>query len=519
MIKKIKGSLFAKIFAITFLLTSICCVLTYTVISWLVPKTYSTTLDANLENTVSSFITELQTMSPLESGKLFDEFLLNNNGVLLQLFDENGKAIELPSQGAKEFPHFLDGGIATENTDPAAYRATHSYLFSFAGLDTFYTLTVAGSAHEVDLLRNTLANVFIILFFVILIIATLASMIYSRYVTRPVLRLSAVSKNMSALNFNWNCEEDRTDEVILIIATLASMIYSRYVTRPVLRLSAVSKNMSALNFNWNCEEDRTDELGVLAHSLNEMSKKLSAALENLQAANIKLQADIEHEKELEQAQLDFFSAVSHELKTPITIIKGQTEGMILNVGDYQDRNKYLSRSLEIINTMESMAQEILTVSRMKSSKVGLRKEKMDFSDLLKREYALFEDLIVQKEIDWNENISPALQIVVDKMLIQKAINNIVSNAILYSPRGSSIYMDAFSKNGSVVFQIENSGVHIPEAEIPKLFDAFYRMEQSRNRKTGGSGLGLYIVKTILEQHNIIYSLKNTDRGVLFSIRF
>ena len=195
------------------------------------------------------------------------------------------------------------------------------------------------------------------------------------------------------------------------------------------------------------------------------------------------------------------------------------DNIILNVGDYQDRNKYLSRSLEIINTMESMVQEILTVSRMKSSKVGLRKEKMDFSDLLKREYALFEDLIVQKEIDWNENISPALQIAADKMLIQKAINNIVSNAILYSPRGSSIYMDAFSKNGSVVFQIENTGVHIPEAEISKLFDAFYRMEQSRNRKTGGSGLGLYIVKTILEQHNIIYSLKNTDRGVLFSIRF
>ena len=101
-------------------------------------------------------------------------------------------------------------------------------------------------------------------------------------------------------------------------------------------------------------------------------------LENLRCANIKLQADIEHEHELEQAQLDFFSAVSHELKTPITVIKGQTEGMILNVGDYQDRNKYLLRSLEIINTMENMVQEILTVSRMKSSKVGLRKEKIDF---------------------------------------------------------------------------------------------------------------------------------------------
>ncbi len=197
-----------------------------------------------------------------------------------------------------------------------------------------------------------------------------------------------------------------------------------------------------------------------------------------------MQADIEHEKELEQAQLDFFSAVSHELKTPVTIIKGQTEGMLLNVGDYQDRDKYLSRSLEIIDTMESMVQEILTVSRMKSSKVGLRKEKMDFSDLLKREYVLFEDLIVQKEIDWNENVSPALQIVADKMLIQKAINNIVSNAILYFPRGSSIYMDAFSENRSVVFQIENTGVHIPEAEIPKLFDVFIGWSNHAIEKQG-----------------------------------
>lgn len=80
-------------------------------------------------------------------------------------------------------------------------------------------------------------------------------------------------------------------------------------------------------------------------------------------------------------------------------------------------------------------------------------------------------------------------------------------------------MDAFSKNGAVVFQIENTGVHIPEAEIPKLFDAFYRMEQSRNRKTGGSGLGLYIVKTILEQHNIIYSLKTQTEGYCFQSNF
>ena len=291
------------------------------------------------------------------------------------------------------------------------------------------------------------------------------------------------------------------------------------MTRPVLRISDVSKRMAELDFSWRCKEGRTDELGTLAHSLNEMSQRLSASMADLKSANEKLQADIERERALEQAQLDFFSAVSHELKTPITVIKGQTEGMILNIGDYQDRNKYLMRSLEIINTMESMVQEILTVSRMKSSKVGLRKESIQFSDMLKQEYALFEDLIVQKGIEWNESITPSLCVVGDKALLQKAINNLVSNAIAYSPEGSSIYLTAFAEEGSVQFLLENTGVHIPDSELPKLFEAFYRVEHSRNKRTGGSGLGLYIVKTILEQHQAEYRIENTNRGVLFTIRF
>ena len=281
--------------------------MTYVVISWLVPKTYSTTLDDSLDNSVTSLIADLAVLTPLESGKVFDEILLNNNGVLLQLFDVDNNEIELPSQDSRKFPIPVDSGMATESADPTAYRATHSYLFSFADTEDIYTLVVAGSAHEVNLLKDTLSNIFFTLFF-----------------------------------------------IILLIAIAAAIVYSRYVTKPVLELSNVSKKMSELDFSWKCKEKRTDELGILVHSLNEMSQKLSATMEHLKNANVKLQADIEHKRELEQAQLDFFSAVSHELKTPITVIKGQTEGMILNVGDYQDRNKYLARSLEIINTLEGL---------------------------------------------------------------------------------------------------------------------------------------------------------------------
>ena len=375
MIEKVKRSLFAKIFIVTFLLTSFCCMITYGVIAWLVPKTYSTTLDTSLDSAVNSFLAEVECVTPLESGKLFDEFVLNQNGVLIQLFDSSNNEIELPSQSSSVFPVFVTSGVAIESDDPAAYRATHSYIFTFADSDEVYTLTIAGSAQEVDLLKDTLGGIFLVLLF-----------------------------------------------VVLLVAVLASIVYSHYVTRPVLRISGVSRRMAQLDFSWKCKEGRTDELGTLAHSLNEMSQRLSASMADLKSANEKLQADIERERALEQAQLDFFSAVSHELKTPITVIKGQTEGMILNIGDYQDRNKYLMRSLEIINTMEGIVQEILTVSRMKSSKVGLKKENIQFSDMLKQEYALFEDLIIQKGIDWKENITPDLCVVGDKALLQKAIN-------------------------------------------------------------------------------------------------
>lgn len=472
MIKKVKGSLFAKIFIVTFLLTSLCCMITYGVIAWLVPKTYSTTLDTSLDSTVDSFLSEIECLTPLESGKLFDEFVLNQNGVLIQLFDSSNNEIELPSQGSTVFPISITSGVAIESDDPSAYRATHSYIFTFADSDEVYTLTVAGSAQEVDLLKDTLGGIFLVLLF-----------------------------------------------VVLLVAVLASIVYSHYVTRPVLRISDVSKKMAELDFSWRCNENRTDELGTLAHSLNEMSQRLNTSITDLKSANAKLKADIERERALEQAQLDFFSAVSHELKTPITIIKGQTEGMILNIGDYQDRSKYLKRSLEIINTMESMVQEILTISRIKSSKVGLKKETIPFSDMLKHEYALFEDLIVQKGIDWKENIAPDLCVVGDKALLQKAINNLVTNAITYSPEGSAIYLTAFAEKSSVLFLLENTGIHIPDSEFSKLFDAFYRIEQSRNKTTGGSGLGLYIVKTILEQHQAEYRIENTNRGVLFTIRF
>ena len=210
----------------------------------------------------------------------------------------------------------------------------------------------------------------------------------------------------------------------VFLSVIGAVLYSRYVTKPVIEISRVSEKMSGLDFTWDCTEECSDELGILAHSLNELSRKLSSSLNDLQEANSRLEADIERERMLEQAQLDFFSAVSHELKTPITVIKGQLEGMLLNVGKYKERDKYLARSLEVVKAMEGMVQEILTVSRIKSSENTLQEETFDFSDLVKSAHGLFEDMVVGKGLEWHEELQKGLMLRGDKALLGKVVNNL-----------------------------------------------------------------------------------------------
>lgn len=268
---------------------------------------------------------------------------------------------------------------------------------------------------------------------------------------------------------------------VLTVAFVLSWLYSRMITKPVLEISRISEKMS-----------------------------------DLQNANRKLEADMEHEKELEQARTNFFSAVSHELKTPVTIIKGQLEGMLLGIGAYKDREKYLARALEITGTLETMVQEILTISRLETAKENFKKDPLDCVSIIKSYLNETEDLIVGKDLKMQLDVPPSAFMTGNKMLMEKVFSNLIGNAIKYSPQKGVVRISVFAEHGRIHFSIENTGVRIPEDSIPKLFDPFYRVEQSRNRKTGGSGLGLYIVQEILRQHGSECTVCNTQSGVKFS---
>lgn len=467
--KKIRSSLFAKVFLITLVMLSGLSLLVFGLLAWLMPQTYSTKLNALLDEQASSFISELEKTAFSDSGGLFDQFARNREIYSMELYDGNGVFVPLPS--AEVPAGYGEVSVAISAEDDSGEEGpvlSGHYYFSFADSEERYMLLVYGKAGQIAELQRAFLRVF------------------------PLLAV-----------------------VILLVSLLVSWIYSRMITKPVLEISRVSERMSDLDFEWQVDGRRTDELGTLGKSLNRLSQNLRAALADLQKANAELEADIEREKALEQAQIDFFAAASHELKTPITVIRGQLEGMLLGIGAYKDRDKYLLRSLGVTQTLESMVYGLLTISRLQASDSGFKTEKVDCVPVVRKYLADTEDLIAGKDLRINCHFPDSVLIDANRILMEKVFSNLIGNAVKYAPPEAVVDITVRKREGSWLFSIENTGTHIPEEAIPKLFEAFYRVDTSRSRQTGGSGLGLFIVQKILQQHDSRCDVRNTEDGVEF----
>ena len=278
--------------------------------------------------------------------------------------------------------------------------------------------------------------------------------------------------------------------------------------------------MADLDFSVRTAMKRTDELGILSENLDCMAGNLDQALKSLQQANSQLKSEMEQEREQEQRRMEFFAAASHELKTPITVLKGQIEGMAQNVGVYKDRDRYLARAGEVTVTLQGMVQEILTISKMESAGFQVKKKEINLAELIRVQIAELNDLLEEKKMALTLSLPETCKCMADPGLMETVIRNLLVNALRYSPAGEEIRVELLKKEQEkeLVFTIENTGVHIPELDFGRIFDAFYRVDSSRNRKNGGSGLGLYIVREILEQHGAWYEMKNTKKGVLFQFK-
>lgn len=307
--------------------------------------------------------------------------------------------------------------------------------------------------------------------------------------------------------------------IVIIIGIGSAYLYSRLITKPILYINRGAQKMANLDFSEKIEVRSNDELGELSNSLNDMSINLQQNMHALQKANQQLKSDIEKEREIEQKRREFFAIVSHELKTPLTTLKGHIEGMIYNIGPYKDRNTYLQKNFQTVQDMEKLIREILSISKLEQHTFKPQLEEVNLSNLIHAITEKLDFFASQKDIQIIEQIAPNICVYTDRNLLEKAYKNIIHNGIMYSPRGEKVYvkLNQSKKHTNIQFQVMNTGVQIKDEDIQQIFKPFYRIEKSRNRNTGGSGLGLYLAKRVFEALAITYSVKNIEQGVQFSV--
>ena len=488
--RKLSESLTARVFLITLLILLSAGAVTFGLIAWATPSTYTAVVTGDLTAQVDQLVDQLAGTEEQSCGPLLDQFI-RTSGAEAMLVGPDGRIADTGSQLAVQ-PVYEDSSLV---------------ITSVQG-DSTVTYD-AGTSHTDDTVAVTMSEQ-----------ATITAEVrfagqedsYTLYVT-PRMEAENLAVRALAQMAPWILL------VLLIFSLLCALVYSRYITRPIVRLSGIAGKMAQLDFQWESGEKRGDEIGRLGRSLDQMARKLSAALTDLEGANRALRGEVERERELDRQRMAFFNAASHELKTPVTILKGQLSGMLEGVGVYQDRDKYLLRSLQTTGRMENLIGEMLAISRMESGAAALRQETVDLSALTAERLQQDGELFRQREQELVSALTPGVLVTGDPSLLGRAVGNLLSNAALYSPQRARIRVWCGFRDSRPALTVENTGARIPEEALPHLFEAFYRTENSRNRSTGGSGLGLYLVKMILDRHGAECAIENTKDGVKVTAQF
>lgn len=307
-----------------------------------------------------------------------------------------------------------------------------------------------------------------------------------------------------------------TATAILLLSFAGAWFFSRYTTRPIVRICQIAQKMAKLDFSWYCPDMRDDEIGMLSASINELSDKLHEALEELHRRNAGLEDEIQMEKERERRRMLFFSGISHELKTPVAIVAGQLEGMQAGIGVYRDRDKYLKRSAQILQSLNQFIREILLISKidLAGEESGHPACISNLMEELLAEYAAYAEFM---SISLHGNMEQNLSVYGEQQLLKKALGNIIGNAVTHSPEHAKVTISLYrSGKEHVILEAVNTPAHIPKEHLPHLFEAFYRADLSQGH---GSGLGLYITRLILETWHVPHQIENTADGVRFTAVF
>jgi len=305
-----------------------------------------------------------------------------------------------------------------------------------------------------------------------------------------------------------------------LIVTFFGMIIMWYISKrisdPILELSVISKGMSEMDFGRRYAGKEKNEIGVLGNSINEMADKLEQSISDLKTANLELQKDIEKKTEIDEMRKEFLSNVSHELKTPIALIQGYAEGLQESVNEEDgSREYYCEVIMDEASKMNRMVKKLLTLNRLEFGTQKVVMERFDITALIEGIVQSSEIIIRQKGATLRMEKQDPVYVWADEFDIEEVFTNLFSNALNHVDDEKIIDVKIVRTAGKVRVSVFNTGQQIPEEDIGKIWDKFYKVDKARTRKYGGSGIGLSIVKAIMEGHQQNYGVNNWDNGVEF----
>lgn len=308
---------------------------------------------------------------------------------------------------------------------------------------------------------------------------------------------------------------------ILIAAVIVSYV-SRKFGDPISELNDIARKMSNLDFSQKYRITNVDdEINNLGRSINVMSDKLERTIKQLRNTNIELEKDIEEKSQIDEMRKSFISDVSHELKTPIALIQGYSEGLLENVNsDEESRKFYAEVILDESNKMDKLVKQLLELMKLEYGKREFEDKRFNIVELEKEVVRKSQVMLEEKQINIRFKTSDEIQVFADDFYIEQVISNYITNAIKHV---KEIQKEKYIQIENVVdidknkvrVKIFNTGDKIEEENIARIWNRFYKIDESRNRENGGTGIGLAFVKAVMNNYGNVYGVINKENGVEF----
>lgn len=309
--------------------------------------------------------------------------------------------------------------------------------------------------------------------------------------------------------------------LIVGIAVIAGGIlfvwyFSRRLTEPLRELAVLSARMADLDFNAKYTSGGGGEIGVLGENFNIMSQKLENTISELKNANFRLQQDIEQKEKMEKMRTDFMGNVSHELKTPIALIQGYAEGLKEGVSDDpESREFYCDVIMDEASKMNQMVKNLMTLNQLEFGDENVEFQRFDLTELIRGVLQSMEIMAQQKEAKVQFRQKAPVYVWADEFKAEQVVRNYVSNAFNHLDGDRVVDVKIIPAGDKVKVTVFNTGTPIPEEDVPHIWEKFYKVDKAHTREYGGNGIGLSIVKAIMDSFHQEYGVNNYDNGVEF----